>query len=234
MYINWIDKLTMHLFGVGELIDAYQNRAMGHQERVKLVLRARYFMDHWRAYLESTGYSEKQYFLSREATDIARYLIDGLIGLVFVYRDHFEGAFPLLPWLHSSETCEHVFGEARQIVKDFTMLDFFYMLTKLRVKLREAVLSTQSPDFKARANGYCHTYFDAKGIDPLLLATFPMDDDIQDAAQQAMEECESLVVLLGVNLSILQDNIARQSSVQLSAINSRYLDPLAVVSHLEM
>jgi hypothetical protein len=104
-------------------------------------------MDYWRAYLESIGYSEKQYFLSREATDIAQYLIDGLIGLVLVYRDHFEGTFPLLPWLHSSETCEHVFGEARQIVKDFTMLDCFYMLTKLRVKLREVVLSAQSPDF---------------------------------------------------------------------------------------
>jgi hypothetical protein len=99
------------------------------------------------------------------------------------------------------------------------MLDFFYMLTKLRVKLRKAVLSAQSPDFKARANGYCHTYFDVKGIDPLLLATFPTDDDIQDAAQQAMEECESLIVLLGVNPSMLRDKIAHRSFSQLSAIN---------------
>src|ERR1700733_448180 len=108
-------------------------------------------MDYWQSYLRSTGYSEKQYFLSCEATDIAQYLIDGLIGLVFVYQDHFNGTFPLLPWLHSSETCEHIFGEAHQIVKDFTMLDFFYMMMKLR---------GQSSDFKARANGYCHTYFD--------------------------------------------------------------------------
>jgi hypothetical protein len=214
----------VYLFVFGELIDAYQNRAMHHQERVKLVLRARYFMDYWLAYLQSTGYSEKQYFLSREATDIARYLIDGLIGLVVIYRDHFQGTFPLLPWLHSSETCEHVFGEARQIVKDFTMLDFFYMLTKLRVKLREAVLSAQSPDFKARANGYCHTYFDVKGIDPLLLATFPSNDDIQDAAKQAMEECESLVVLLGIDPSLLQETY--QSSVQLPAISSWYSNAL--------
>jgi hypothetical protein len=217
----------VYLFVFGELIDAYQNRAMVHQERVKLALRARYFMDYWRAYLESTGYSEKQYFLSREATDIAQYLIDGLIALVVVYRDHFHGEYPLLPWLHSSETCEHVFGEARQIVKDFTMLDFFYMLTKLRVKLREAVLSAQSPDFKARANGYCHTYFDVKGIDPLLLAMFPTNEDIQDAALQAMEECESLLVLLGIDPSMLQDKIARQSSVRLPAIDSWYSDPLA-------
>ena len=216
-----------YLFVFGELINAYQNQAMVHQERVKLVLRACYFMDYWQACLESTGYSEKQYFLSREATDIAQYLINSLIALVVVYRDHFHGEYPLLPWFHSSETCEHVFGEAHQIVKDFSMLDFFYMLTKLCVKLRKAVLSAQSPDFKACANGYCHTYFDVKGIDPLLLAMFPTNEDIQDAALQAMEECESLLVLLGIDPSMLQDKIARQSSVRLPAINSWYSDPLA-------
>ena len=210
----------IYLFIFGELIDAYQNRAIAHQERIKLALRARYFMDYWQAYLQSAGYSEMQYFLSREATDITRYLIDGLIGLVIVYRDHLDGTLPLLPWLHSSETCEHVFGEARQIVKDFTMLDFFYMLTKLRVKLYEAVLRGNSSDFKARANGYNHTYLDTKGIDTQILATFPTNDDIQDAAQQAMEECESLVALLGLDPSMLQDTLARRT--QLPAIDSWY------------
>jgi hypothetical protein len=216
----------IYLFVFGELIDAYQNRAITHQEQVKLVLRARYFMDYWQSYLQSTGYSEKQYFLSQECTDISGYLIDGLIGLVLVYRDHFDSRFPLLPWLHSSETCEHVFGEARQIVKDFTMLDFFYMMTKLRVKLREAVLRGQSADFKACANGYCHTYFDSKGIDPLLLSTFPTDDDIQDTAQQAMEECESLVVLLGIDPTMLQNNITGLGPVKLPAISSWYTESI--------
>ena len=148
----------IYLFIFGELIDAYQNRALAHQERIKLVLRARYFMDYWQSYLQSAAYSEKQYFLSREATDIAQYLIDSLIGLVLVYRDHLDGTLPLLPWLHSSETCEHVFGEARQIVKDFTMLDFFYMMTKLCMKLYEAVLRGNSSDFKACANSSIPTW----------------------------------------------------------------------------
>jgi hypothetical protein len=121
----------IYLFIFRELIDAYQNQTLANQERVKLALRARYFMDYWQSYLQTTGYSAKQYFLSCEATDIACYLIDGIIGLVIVYRDHFDGIFPLLPWLHSSETCEHVFGEPCQIVKNFTMLDFLYMTTKL-------------------------------------------------------------------------------------------------------
>lgn len=137
-----------------------------------------------------------------------------------MYRDHLKGEFPLLPWLHSSETCEHVFGEARQIVKDFTMLDLFYMLTKLRVKLREAVLGTHSANFKARTAGYCHTYFDTTGADMLLLSVYPTDGDIQDAADQAMEECESIIALLGVQPAALQAGTT--GSNQLPAINSWY------------
>jgi hypothetical protein len=76
------------------------------------------------------------------------------------------------------ETCEHVFGKAHQIVKDLTMLDFFYMMTKLHVKLYEAVLMGHSSDFKVHTNSYNHTYLDMKGIDMQMLATFLTDDGI--------------------------------------------------------
>jgi len=41
-----------------------------------------------------------------------------------------------------------------------------------------------------------------------------------------MEECESLLVLLGVDPSLLQDRIARRSAAQLSTLNPRHMDPL--------
>ncbi|KAF7970334.1 hypothetical protein HWV62_24362 [Athelia sp. TMB] len=188
----------IYLFVFGELIDAYQNRQISLRERIKMALRARYFLDYWLAYLKRTGYNESQYFISRELMDIAQFLITGLIGLIIVYRDNLDGEYPLLPWLHSSEPCEHVFGEARQIIKDFTMLDLLYMLTKLRVKLREAILNAQSANFKARANGYTHTYQDAKGINIPALLSFPSDFEINAAALEGMEECESLILLLGI------------------------------------
>ena len=215
----------VYLFVFGELIDAYQNRNISHPERIKMALRARYFVGYWRGYLSAAGYSETQYFISREATDILQYLIDGLVSLVLVYRDHYKSEFPFFPWLHSSETCEHVFGEARQVVKDFTMLDFYYMLTKLRVKLREAAFHDKSPNFKAHANGYCHTYYDGKGAKALLMATFPTDAEIEDVALQALEECESLISLLGLRPSVLQDRMAnRAPDVTLPNIASWYPD----------
>lgn len=188
----------VYLFIYGELVDAYQSRHMSHAERLKSVIRAADFIDIILSFLDVAGYARSRYSLAREARDIMRILIEGFVGLILVHRDHLSEGFPLLPWLHSSETCEHVFGEARRVVKDFTMLEFIYMIPKLRVKLREAVLRSNSSDFKACAAGYTHTYYDSQGISILNLSTFPSNVDIIDIAMQAGEEAESIVALLGI------------------------------------
>ncbi|KAJ7245054.1 hypothetical protein C8J57DRAFT_1082457 [Mycena rebaudengoi] len=213
----------VYLFIFGELIDAYQNRFICHAERVKLVLRARYFLDSWSSFLEISNYNKSLYCLSREALDIARIIIEGYLALVYIHRDNVDGLFPLLPWLHSSEACEHVFGEARRIVKDFTMLDFLYMIPKLRIKIRAAVLRAKASDPKARAAGYTHTYFDNTGLDILALSTFPSDEDIDNAAAEAAEESDSLIALLGLAPSKLHAGSIPTLSI-LPSIDSWYED----------
>lgn len=188
----------IYLFIFGELVDAYQNRSISHFERMKLVLRARYFLDAWETFLDTAQYKKSQYFLSREAVDIARIIIEGYIALVIIHRDHVDGMHPLFPWLHSSEACEHFFGAARQIVKDFTLLDFIYMIPKLRIKIREAVLRARGSDPKARAAGYNHTYFDLTNIDIPALMKYPSNDGFKMAASQAAQEADSLIALLGL------------------------------------
>ena len=211
----------------GDLNDAWQSRCMCHSERVKLALRAGYFFDMWGTYLDRCGYKRTQYYLSREFADIANILIDGLLSLIIIYRDYVDGYYPLLPWLHSTEPCEHVFGEARRQVKDFTMLDFYYMYPKLAVKLREAVLRGRSSDPKARANGYCHKYFDMHGLDLLALANFPSDEEIGCMAKEAAQEAESLVRLLGINPAQLLRSTAGVSQTMLPSIRTWYEDPVS-------
>ncbi|KAF8797488.1 hypothetical protein BYT27DRAFT_7237241 [Phlegmacium glaucopus] len=189
----------VYLFVFGELVDAYQNRSITHLERLKMVLRARYFLDSWETYLVACGYRKDHYFLSREAVDITRIIIEGFIALVIIHRDHIPGPTALLPWLHSSEACEHVFGEARHIVKDFTFLDFIYMIPKLRIKLHHSALRGKSSDPKARAAGYSHTYFDHEGLDLLTLSTYPTDSEIQSLAQDAAQEANISVDTLHRN-----------------------------------
>ncbi|KAI0664773.1 hypothetical protein C8Q70DRAFT_904467 [Cubamyces menziesii] len=158
--------MVVYLFVLGELVDAYQNRHISHLERVKMVLRARYFLDTWRAYLKAAGYSESRHFISREAADIA--------------------------------LCEHVFAECRKLVKDFTHLDFLYMIPRLHVLLRSIIKFSHTTEAKARAAGYAHSYFDTDDIDLAQLAQFPTDAEIAAAAHDAWEETESLFSLVGI------------------------------------
>ncbi|KAJ3007533.1 hypothetical protein NUW54_g3516 [Trametes sanguinea] len=196
--------MIVYLFVMGELVDAYQSRHIFHLERVKMALRARFFLETWRAYLKAAGYAESRYFISREAANIANILIEGLLGLIFVHRDHLNSSssdsipFPLLPWLHSSEICEHVFAECRKLVKDFTYLDFLYMVPRLHVLLRSVINLARATDPKARAAGYAHSYYDTRNINLAQLAVFPSDADIDSAAQDAWEEAHSLFSLLGL------------------------------------
>jgi hypothetical protein len=94
----------------------------------------------------------------------------------------------------------------RHVVKDFTFLDFIYMIPKLHVKLHNAVLREKSSDPQARASGYSHSYFDHEGLDLVVLSTYPSDADIELASQSAAEEANSLITLLGVNANSLHRN----------------------------
>ncbi|TFK67006.1 hypothetical protein BDN72DRAFT_899354 [Pluteus cervinus] len=194
-----------YIFIFGELIDAYQNRSITHLERIQMALRAYYFLHGWMAALDLTGHSKFWHTISHEARDIFKILIHGLLSLIFIYRDHLDELSPLFTWLHSSEICEHLFGEARQIVKDFTYLDFLYMIPKLSVKLRQHILREKVSDTRTTASGYTHTYCDLTGLNELNLATFPSDSEIEAVAQIAAEEADSLLVFLGLTPSQLRN-----------------------------
>ncbi|KAJ3833288.1 hypothetical protein F5878DRAFT_700127 [Lentinula raphanica] len=194
--------LIVYLFVFMEIPDAYQNCHIDHEERLNMLLRARYFVDMWTTYLDRCpGYTWMHYCISRESLDIVSYLIHGYISLVIIHHDYFP-KIPLLPYLHSTESCEHVFGISRQIVKDFTILDFYRMIPKLTVQIRESFLSKsqheRSSDMKARAAGYHHTYFDTEKLNIAALSHFPSIDDMGRIAQRAASEADSLIAALGI------------------------------------
>ena len=105
-------------------------------------------------------------------------VISAIISLVVIYRDYNPGMYPLLPWMMSTENCEHVFGESRHLVSDWTVLDFIYMLPKLEAKLTEATITNDIANAKTRATGYAHTYFDCSGIDLRNLVVFLLTEEI--------------------------------------------------------
>lgn len=193
---NAPDKLGLivYLYIFGEVADAWQNRAISHQERVRMIFRARFFVEQWRSHLYHAGYPEGRHFISREAMDIFRILSDGLIKLILIYRDYLPGPKQaLLPWLHGTEVNEHYFGLARQQIPDFTYLNFLYMAPSLEVLMNAAYRHKSAANAKARAAGYHHTHhLNDTAIDYLNLATFPDNDQIKEEMVCAAEEATSL------------------------------------------
>ena len=89
------------------------------------------------------------------------------------------------------------FSDCRQIIKDFTMLDFYYMIPKLFIRLRKHSLFSKFSDGKERASGYSHTYTDNRDVDLVALSLYPSDEEINDATKTAYEEAKNLWTLLG-------------------------------------
>jgi hypothetical protein len=79
------------------------------------------------------------------------------------------------------------------------MLEFIYIIPKLRITMRQAVLAAKSSDPKARAQRYSHTYYDNTGANLLTLAVYPTDQEISAVTELADAECNALVSLLGLS-----------------------------------
>ncbi|KAK1226504.1 Methionine--tRNA ligase, mitochondrial [Marasmius sp. AFHP31] len=189
--------LIIYLFVFGELVDAYENRSINIRTRVRMVLRAYFFLETWIQFLRSVNYPLRKHCLSHEAIDIINTLVHGFLESVIIYRDHVRGQKPLLPWRMGSGPCERVFGKCRRLVKDFMMVQFFEMVPKLFIGLREEALATRFSDGKESASGYSHTDLDCRGSDLHVLSLMPSDQEIEEEAESAWADSESLWAVLG-------------------------------------
>ena len=83
-------------------------------------------------------------------------------------------------------------------MKDFTYLNFLYMVPRLRVLIRAASLFSRGTDPKAQAMGYSHSYLDPENASIKSLASYPTDGEITLVVGEAWEEAVSLLGLLGI------------------------------------
>ena len=193
--------LAVYLFVFGELIDAQQSRTLDFHVRMKILWRTRIFLDRWlQSIKDHPHYSPKTHFISRELYDIFNLFIDSMLGLILIHRDKYPST-PLLPWLHSTECCEHFFGCARRVIKDFTFLDLIYMMPKLSLLIDQDLRSHGRANTKASAHrsGYHHSWYDMEDIQYKVLSEFP--DDIEIASTilpHAYDEAKQLLQLLGI------------------------------------
>ncbi|KAH7929600.1 hypothetical protein BV22DRAFT_1029216 [Leucogyrophana mollusca] len=192
--------LSAYLFILGELVDAWQNRNISHATRAKMVLRARFFLMAWRSHTDQhPDHNVNVNFISRESYDIFLTLCDSLLQLIIAHRMYYP-TYPLLPWLHSTEPCEHIFGMLRQLKKDFNYADILHLEPKLRALMMGA-FQHLSPEERANqtAAGYHHTYFHAPDIDLAILMKWPSDAILEKASSDAFCEAEQILAAVGID-----------------------------------
>lgn len=144
--------------------------------------------------------------------DIFTTLCENLIALIVCYREYYHD-WPLLPWLHSTEPVEHVFGVLRQLKMDFNFADFLSFAPKLCAFL---LGQFGTMDSEARANltasGYWHTYANANGIDLRALVTWPTDSQISSVSDVAFSEVVRILKAVGIDTEAMLTESSPPSS----------------------
>ncbi|KAJ7082107.1 hypothetical protein C8R44DRAFT_992225 [Mycena epipterygia] len=133
--------LFVYLFVLGVMFDAWLNRTMTVENRVLAVLRARFFLHIWRAYIVHMSkrfpdlYSTTRSFISVQSFHIFNRLCDSLLLLVIIYARRYPNQ-PFCPWLLGTEFVEHFFGIARMMLPNFTWAEFIKLVQYLMVRQR--------------------------------------------------------------------------------------------------
>ncbi|KAK7686046.1 hypothetical protein QCA50_010858 [Cerrena zonata] len=196
--------LAIYLFIIGDLIDSQQSRSISFHVWMKILWRSRIFLDRWfQSIKDHPHYSPKTHFISCELYDIFNLFIESMLGLILIHRDYYPQTL-LLPWLHSTECCEHFFRCARRVIKDFTFLDLIYMMPKLTLLVDQDIHSQGRANAKASAHhsGYHHSWYDLTDIKYQVLSQFPSDDEIVSTVlPHAYDEAEQLLQLLSIPMS---------------------------------
>jgi hypothetical protein len=193
------NRLVFYLWTTGEAVDAQQSRTLSHLERIKMLWRACFFFDSWRQYIvHHPHYTVDTHFITRELYNIISVFINAMLMLVLIHRDFFP-EIPLLLWLSSTKVCEHFFGCARKIQKDFTFSEWVSMIPKIVLLMAGEF---KAKGFQAKSSdhlsGYHHSWFETQGVDPINLATFPSDSEIRECINIAYEEASSILNILGI------------------------------------
>ncbi|KDQ15595.1 hypothetical protein BOTBODRAFT_43915 [Botryobasidium botryosum FD-172 SS1] len=184
MHFPTHEALSSTLHMLGGLFNAWTLYAVGHLERIQLALRARMFLTLWRTHIiEHEHHSLSIHFISPAAYNVLLALCDSLIMLILVYRDHFP-SHPLLPWLHSTDRCEHVFALLRSHKSDFNHSDFLQFMPK--------VMTAMTAHYRSGERAY-----NGVGLDGVL-KTWPTDLEIDRAYDTAIAEAKFVLANLGV------------------------------------
>lgn len=200
--------LSIYLFVVGEMTDAWLNQHISHSERLRMAFTAMFFLRQWEKYLGNREKETKRLmnlntnFISHQSAKIFGTLANSLLALIIAHREYYPN-FPLMPWKHGTEPCEHIFGWIRVISPTFTVLDAGQIMPKIYA----VVKSVMSGRVDLKPSEHMHAGYqfafatEAKNIPINHLACFSTDQEIGWDLTVANQRAKSLAEFTGMGYS---------------------------------
>ncbi|CAB4445007.1 unnamed protein product [Rhizophagus irregularis] len=188
----------LYHFFAGLLFESWKSRTMDHLSRVQL---ATIFFAMTRYYLLSNPNqrNSQKYGISWQLNDDFIYLGTTLILLIHQFPNNYPGT-PLCPWIISTAFLEHIFGYARRIIEDFTVLDFLMMSEKLiktiSVEMKGNLIRPDNND------GYNIHLSTASDKLPETLSNFPNIYDIDSNMIKVSKAMNSILQSVGINYKV--------------------------------
>ncbi|RHZ82106.1 hypothetical protein Glove_114g59 [Diversispora epigaea] len=198
----------------GELVDSYLNREICPIERMRMCMMAYFFLRLWHFHIDTMAHKYPHYisvrenFMATQSYSIFSSLSESMMILIKAHREYYS-EFPLIPWMHGSEACEHVFGIARQICTDFDFAELLQMVSKISHYFKSTKTDNISIEReKSVRDGYIFDYNKENLTEDIIsnLTRWPSDSEISRAIRQsrqlACELAEHLNMLMPDNLPI--------------------------------
>lgn len=124
------NSLSIYLFVMVELCDAWLNRTTNHQDCILSAFTSQLFLQQWNQYLQeqqsaSPGLMSTEHTrISHQSHKILEQITKGLLALITSHCKYYSD-FPLIPcpWNHGIKAWEHIFRWMCVILPNFTLLD---------------------------------------------------------------------------------------------------------------
>lgn len=197
--------LGAYLFVLGQLFDAALSRHIRHTDRLRVAFTAYLFFPDWKAYVASqlaVGFkmaSLARKFLASQTFDLLLRQCRPIVLMVMAHAKEFPKTL-LCPWLHNSEVVEHLFGIAKSICPDFSLLEFQHVVPRIH-RMQRAWISGDTGGLNMQSyggnSGYVHSYYIDVDIGVLRrLARYPTGDDVEEAMFKGRSDANYVVKLL--------------------------------------
>lgn len=199
---------AVYIYVIGQLVDALLERSLPHVTRIRMIMCSFFFLRQWKCFVEHmsivVGFkmiSTARNFLAPQTYGTLLKLCENSVMLIISHAKY-HADVPLCLWLHGTEPLEHLFGICRQILPDFTLLDFKQMLPKIK-RMMHIWLKDNLKGLDTHEGGGNHGYVidycnDAKRI-PECAQKFPCMNSILHACRNGHDDAKFLLRLVNMH-----------------------------------